>query len=189
MKSHVLLTVWCNISGEAAGEIWHWSLSGVKGLLFSYMWWDPWWEPRPSHKCILKNNTQEKGRSHQHLKFLLLWFVQYVGVVVGLVQNTWNLTPSSDFPQHFTEKCMCISEKVCSHQLSTKSVCMRSHSLGNFSTKVLISWKYLVPHFRLKIYRILLLPSFQKIFHRVSIKILLATPPQMHHVIYPGMIP
>ena len=33
MKSQVLLTVWCNISGEAAGEIWHWSLSGVKGLV------------------------------------------------------------------------------------------------------------------------------------------------------------
>ena len=33
MKSQVLLTVWCNISGEAAREIWHWSLSGVKGLI------------------------------------------------------------------------------------------------------------------------------------------------------------
>ena len=33
MKSQVLHTVWCYIiSGEAAGEIWHWSLSGVKGL-------------------------------------------------------------------------------------------------------------------------------------------------------------
>ena len=32
MKSQVLLTVWCNISGGAGGEIWHWSLSGVKGL-------------------------------------------------------------------------------------------------------------------------------------------------------------
>ena len=32
MKSQVLLTVWCHISGEAAGEIWRWSLSGVKGL-------------------------------------------------------------------------------------------------------------------------------------------------------------
>ena len=32
MKSQVLHTVWCNISGEAAGEIWHWSLLGVKGL-------------------------------------------------------------------------------------------------------------------------------------------------------------
>ena len=32
MKSQVLHTVWCNISGEAAGEIWNWSLLGVKGL-------------------------------------------------------------------------------------------------------------------------------------------------------------
>ena len=24
--------MWCNISGGAGGEIWHWSLSGVKGL-------------------------------------------------------------------------------------------------------------------------------------------------------------
>ena len=32
MKSQVLHTVWCNISGEVGGEIWHWSLSGVKGL-------------------------------------------------------------------------------------------------------------------------------------------------------------
>ena len=32
MKSQVLHTVWCNISCEAAGEIWNWSLLGVKGL-------------------------------------------------------------------------------------------------------------------------------------------------------------
>ena len=32
MKSQVLLTVWRHISCEAAGEFWHWSLSGVKGL-------------------------------------------------------------------------------------------------------------------------------------------------------------
>ena len=29
--SQVLLTVWCNISGEAGGEIWLWSLSEWKG--------------------------------------------------------------------------------------------------------------------------------------------------------------
>ena len=34
MKSQVLHTVWCNISGESAGEIWNWSLSGVKGLKY-----------------------------------------------------------------------------------------------------------------------------------------------------------
>ena len=34
MKSQVLHTVWCNISGEVAGEIWYWSLLGVEGLSF-----------------------------------------------------------------------------------------------------------------------------------------------------------
>ena len=32
MKREVLHTVWCNITGEATGEIWTWSLLGVKGL-------------------------------------------------------------------------------------------------------------------------------------------------------------
>ena len=32
MKSQVLHAVWCNISGEATGEIWNWSLLGDKGL-------------------------------------------------------------------------------------------------------------------------------------------------------------
>ena len=32
MKSQVLHSVWCNISGEAAGEIWTWPLLGVKEL-------------------------------------------------------------------------------------------------------------------------------------------------------------
>ena len=33
MKSQVLHTLWPNISGEAAGETWNWSLLGVKGLM------------------------------------------------------------------------------------------------------------------------------------------------------------
>ena len=32
MKSQVLHTVWCYISGEAGGGIWHWSFLGVRGL-------------------------------------------------------------------------------------------------------------------------------------------------------------
>ena len=36
MKNQALLTVWCNISDGAGGEIWHWSLSGVKGLTHSW---------------------------------------------------------------------------------------------------------------------------------------------------------
>ena len=34
MKSQVLHTVWCNMTGEATGEIWTWSLLGVKGLMW-----------------------------------------------------------------------------------------------------------------------------------------------------------
>ena len=33
MNSQVLHTVWCYITGEAAGEIWNWPLLGVKGLI------------------------------------------------------------------------------------------------------------------------------------------------------------
>ena len=36
MKGQVLHTVWCNIAGEAAGEIWNWLLLGVKGLRLVY---------------------------------------------------------------------------------------------------------------------------------------------------------
>ena len=35
MKSQVLHTAWCYITGEAARQIWHWSLLGVKGLTLS----------------------------------------------------------------------------------------------------------------------------------------------------------
>ena len=37
MKSHVLHTVWCYISGEAAGEFGNWSLLRVKGLIVTVM--------------------------------------------------------------------------------------------------------------------------------------------------------
>ena len=33
MKSQFLYTVWCDITGEAAGEVWTSSLMGVKGLI------------------------------------------------------------------------------------------------------------------------------------------------------------
>ena len=40
MKSQVLHTVWCYISGEAAGEIWTWSLLGAeKGLTCAQLCW------------------------------------------------------------------------------------------------------------------------------------------------------
>ena len=40
MKSQILYTVWSFISGEAAGEVWNWSLLGVKGL--SPQYWSQW---------------------------------------------------------------------------------------------------------------------------------------------------
>ena len=49
MKSQVLHTVWHSISGEAAGDIWHWSLTGLKGLMglqlgkVPHCW--PWLQP------------------------------------------------------------------------------------------------------------------------------------------------
>ena len=45
MKSHVFHTVWCNISGEVAGETWwNWSLLGVKGLkIIASAWWETNW--------------------------------------------------------------------------------------------------------------------------------------------------
>ena len=35
-------TVLCNIPGEAAGEIWNWSISGVKGLNLCWCWIRNW---------------------------------------------------------------------------------------------------------------------------------------------------
>ena len=42
MTSQVLYAMWCNISGEAAGETWYWSLLGVKGLTLHPQSWSFW---------------------------------------------------------------------------------------------------------------------------------------------------
>ena len=52
MKREVLHTVWCNISGEAAGEIWHWSLLRVKGLIMRVMSESDW-----SIQTLARNRT------------------------------------------------------------------------------------------------------------------------------------
>ena len=52
MKSQVLHTVWAYISVEAAGEIWHWSLLGVKGLK-----WVAFAQNLPSSTCFLPGHA------------------------------------------------------------------------------------------------------------------------------------
>ena len=70
MKSQVLLTVWCNISGEAAGEIWHWSLSGVKGLNWTHF------------SSIERRSNQIHSRPH---------FQQYVLIWIHFAMDNYNL--------------------------------------------------------------------------------------------------
>ena len=58
MISQVLHTVRCNISGGAAGEIWNWSLLGVKGLKCLFL-------------SVMKNKAQTRLHQalHQHQQF------------------------------------------------------------------------------------------------------------------------
>ena len=56
MKSQAFHTVWCYISAEAAGEIWNWSLLGVKGLIYllHQVFFKDWskWNIRPIILCV-----------------------------------------------------------------------------------------------------------------------------------------
>ena len=58
MKSQVLHTVWCYVSGEAAGEIWNRSLFGVKRLVYTY---DASISTSISHVWAGTTQAQEKG--------------------------------------------------------------------------------------------------------------------------------
>ena len=69
--------MWCNIEAEAAGEIWHWSLSGVKGLRCFSVFSFP-----PSHQ----------GRSHMQLCCALKRPIRYIYLL-----NTWYFYCSATF--------------------------------------------------------------------------------------------
>ena len=72
MKSQVLHTVWCNMSREAAGEIWNWSLLGVKGLnsnqdlqvISAQSEWTCVWCPRSARCCRRMRWRWVGGGSH-----------------------------------------------------------------------------------------------------------------------------
>ena len=57
MESQVLHTVWCNIAGEATGEIWNWSFLGVRGLKIIRMimygaFWEFLYDHSLMHACV-----------------------------------------------------------------------------------------------------------------------------------------
>ena len=90
MKSQALLTVWCNISGGAGGEIWHWSLSGVKGL-----------------KCLcVLQAPQNKAIA---VPLCQMWLMRYVNTSLG----HWSIAhpghKGNSFSQSSWHVCLCQS--------------------------------------------------------------------------------
>ena len=72
MKSQVLHTVWRSISGEAAGEIWNWSLSGLKGLSCKVQALDPLsrWKRRVQQE---ERNVRSPSETEHLAKRLRTW--------------------------------------------------------------------------------------------------------------------
>ena len=55
MKSWILHTMWCIFTGEAAGEIWNWSLLGVlKGKMNEFRFYRQLYANRLQNKCASK---------------------------------------------------------------------------------------------------------------------------------------
>ena len=80
MKGQVLHTVWCNVSGEAAGKIWNWSLLGVKGLKAKSWLWRrnrDWWEIIKyiilSGAQISESDVNERKKRIWHLDMNVGW--------------------------------------------------------------------------------------------------------------------
>ena len=103
MKSQALLTVWCNISGGAGGEIWHWSPSGVKGLMCLhwsiYRGIELWWNCKPKSGCIAFLQSHYVGRKLTWLQYINSTFErEREGIYLWRQISHTNLwTPSSVF--------------------------------------------------------------------------------------------
>ena len=69
MKNQVLHTVWCNISGETAGEIWTWSLLGVKGLK-EYL--------QTAYRWIYAQEKFGTVSIYGHIHFSIMWHLSYL---------------------------------------------------------------------------------------------------------------
>ena len=129
MKSQVLLTLWCSISGEAAGEIWNWSLvSSPEGDRFSFFhiimservvsgdqWIDSWIDLPTEWSVTSARNDHQSNPDD--LSNFSAWIPKH-GTVCGIhdVLNGF-YSVSFIFPQHLIRKLQATS--LCSSTVIT----------------------------------------------------------------------
>ena len=128
MKSQVLHTVWCHISCEAAGEFWHWSLSGVKGLT-----------GKSRSNTLSDPNALSSG-------FILPWYILFIMFALSLCfpekgYAWWRCSPSKilPFPWRRTKMSSVTSKfawrvhQMCCHSRSQSSQTRPVCSSGSLS--------------------------------------------------------
>ena len=137
MKSQVLHTVWCNISGEAAREIWNWSLLGGRLNL----------EHIVDEICSIC--TIQLIQAADPTCFLFLSFSGYPCITPNSSIGQWQLPvpwkqrilgdSKPDPTQHFHSQEWSISIFPCS--LSRN---IASHSIKNFAFQSSLRWKMII---------------------------------------------
>ena len=96
MKSHVLHTVWCNISGEAAGEIWNWSALGLKGVIQFSKFTHPLGFVHMTFVCLSRNGVFHKASVFEsaNVQFFDHRITKHCNVISK--DETWNLNSQSN---------------------------------------------------------------------------------------------
>ena len=113
MKNQVLHTVWCNISGETAGEIWTWSLLGVKGLRVG---------------CLAVMNRGFINCEHSHKSHGVAPVTCICGVNKRITQSLhgmhWGaslwVVDFGDFQGGYTKGIFCARKNACHYQLKCR---------------------------------------------------------------------
>ena len=125
MKSQVLHTVWCNISAEAAGEIWNWSLLGVKRLNLSSRSWKcadfRIWSFHKKREVLLKSGLISKWSWPRSGRSLVVVTFRVREVFRKTVESDWrcdNLCGSHDWLIDSEEDC-CTGCRNVSHSLQS----------------------------------------------------------------------
>ena len=92
MKSQVLHTVWRHISCDSAGEFWHWSLSGAKGL-------SPCAIPQLSKIFLEDLKMSSKILCMRNHDFDACWHVELLQCK-GKAPSAWSHQHSHAIPSH-----------------------------------------------------------------------------------------